>query len=105
MIVELDPIAIGLRLREVRGGMSQTEFAEQLGVAQMTVSNYETGKRIPDVGFLLEVLNKFDADPTWVISGLQPPQRSDKANEKLRILKDLREAFDLTIANLEKGKG
>jgi transcriptional regulator with XRE-family HTH domain len=104
MIVELDPVAIGLRLREVRGGMSQTEFAELLGVAQMTVSNYETGKRVPDVGFLIEILNKFDADPTWVISG-QRNQGGGKADGRLGILKDLREAFDITIANLEKGNG
>ena len=47
-----DPIAIGQRLREVRGDASQTEFADQLGVTYKTISNYEIGKRVPDVEFM-----------------------------------------------------
>lgn len=37
----------GERLRELRANRGQAEVAEAIGVSTMAISQYETGKRIP----------------------------------------------------------
>jgi len=48
------------RLRTLREaiGVSQTVFAERMGVTRATVSYYENGDRIPDIQFLDKVINE-----------------------------------------------
>ena len=41
---------ITLKAARINAGLSQSEAAEKMGVNVMTVSNWETGKTIPDVG-------------------------------------------------------
>ncbi len=62
-----DEIAFGQRLREVRGGMSRAEFAKKLGVTPLTVSKYESGERIPSVGFLYDVATMFGVNPNRLL--------------------------------------
>ena len=45
--------AIGRRIREARGTEKQSDFASAIGVDRATLSNYETGRRIPSA----EILN------------------------------------------------
>ena len=49
------------RIKELRTEikMSQKEFAKIFGIAQNTLSQYETGKREPDTGLLLKMSNYF----------------------------------------------
>lgn len=42
-------IAKELRNRRVAAGLTQTQFAEKIGVKQATVSLYELGKTVPGV--------------------------------------------------------
>lgn len=44
---KMDAAAIGQKLRALRGERPQEEVATAIGVSKMTVSQYETGKRIP----------------------------------------------------------
>lgn len=46
-------------LREERN-MSQAELAAALGCSRMTINNYETEKRIPDIEFAMNLANYFD---------------------------------------------
>lgn len=100
-----DPVAIGQRLKEVRGRKSQAEFAEQLGVTHKSISNYEIGKRVPDVEFICKLMKDFGVDSTWLITG----QYAVTSKSNLSTLKELRavidEKLDEVITNLEKGKG
>ena len=102
-----DPIAIGQRLREVRGDASQTEFADQLGVTYKTISNNEIGKRVPDVEFIHKLIEERDIDPAWLISGRRSVESVNDLN--LELLKDLRitldQALNRVITNLEKWDG
>jgi transcriptional regulator with XRE-family HTH domain len=99
-----DPVAIGQRLREVRGGESQTEFADRLGVNYRTLANYESGKRVPDVEFMHKLMEHRNVDPAWLISGRRGVESSN--NLSLGLLKELRitldQSLDRVIANLEK---
>lgn len=49
------------RLRKVRtdSGLTQQEFADEIGIAVATLSNYETGKRVPDIVFLQKIHEYF----------------------------------------------
>lgn len=46
----------------MRLGLSQTAFAELLGVAQPTLSAYESGRRQPTLPTLLRLLNRAGLD-------------------------------------------
>ena len=100
---EEDTSRIGQHLREVRGGMSQAEFAEILGVHQNTIVNYESGKRLPDAAVISRLFKKMNVDPTWLITGSRSSVNDTDSN--LALLKEFRDTIDRTIANLEKGRG
>ncbi|MBJ6610599.1 MAG: helix-turn-helix transcriptional regulator [Candidatus Thiothrix moscowensis] len=113
MKVELDPVAIGQRLREVRGDMSQIEFARRMGVTQTTITNYETGKRTPDVGFVVGLMNLFGTNPAWFISG-QRESVERVSSDELGLLESYRKSGQqkgviqtvaIAVANLEERKG
>lgn len=40
--------AIGIRIREARGGMTQEEFSSAIGVTRSALTNYEAGRRLPN---------------------------------------------------------
>ncbi|QTR54767.1 helix-turn-helix domain-containing protein [Thiothrix unzii] len=90
--------SIGQRLREVRGGLTQAEFAEKMEVVSKTIRRYESDETIPDGIFLLRLKAIFNVDPTWVLlGGLTPPE-----NHKYEVA--IQEISSI-IANLEKGTG
>lgn len=43
----MDPIAIGKRIRALRGAESQQTLAHKLGVSKSALAMYERGERIP----------------------------------------------------------
>lgn len=47
-----------LRLARLQLGLSQTGFADLLGIAQPTLSAYESGRRQPTLPTLLRMLNR-----------------------------------------------
>ncbi len=51
-----------LRLARVRGGLSQRAFADLVGIAQPTLSAYESGRRQPSVPMLLGLLSRAGFD-------------------------------------------
>lgn len=52
---------IGRRIKMLREdkGISQAELAAAVGVSRMSINNYENGKRMPDIDFVLTVSNYF----------------------------------------------
>lgn len=48
---------VGRNIRSIReqAGLSQDEFAEGFSVKQLTVANWETGKRQPDLNMLIQI--------------------------------------------------
>jgi transcriptional regulator with XRE-family HTH domain len=69
-------VAIGQRIREVRGRLTQAEFATRLGVDRKTVTRWEAGERMPDGASLLALLSEFDADIQEILTG---ERHSDRA--------------------------
>lgn len=50
----------GQRLKRLRStkGLRQGDFASAVGVSQGTVSNWETGRNVPDVETMIEVADE-----------------------------------------------
>lgn len=69
--VSLDGIflAAGQRILELRGGLTQAEFAARLGVDRKTVVGWEAGKRLPDGTSLLKLMTEFGADVNYILMG------------------------------------
>lgn len=43
------------RLRELRGTMKQTDFAAKIGTNSKTYQHYESGRRTPNIEFVIQV--------------------------------------------------
>lgn len=62
---------IGRRLRAIRerAGLSQDAFAESIGASKRAYANYERGEREVPMGVVKAVLDLYDIEPAWLMSG------------------------------------
>lgn len=68
--------SVGARISELRGGLTQAQFAARLGVDRKTVVRWEAGERLPDGSSLLRFVQEFSADINYILTG----QRSTSAS-------------------------
>ena len=66
---QMDQKKIGSFLRELRNekGITQEQAANEFGVAQRTVSRWETGSNMPDLSILIEIAEFYDVDIKEII--------------------------------------
>lgn len=87
-----------LKLREIRKkcGITMKELGAEIGVAESTISQYETGKRQPDYETLLKLGEFFGVSVDYILTG----------KEKAPAPEDEREITfdDFTYAMYEEGK-
>ena len=69
MSFEINLTAIGQRIEELRGRLSQSDFAARLAVDRKTVGTWERGERLLDTKGLIGLWSEFDADPAWILTG------------------------------------
>jgi phage repressor protein C with HTH and peptisase S24 domain len=69
---------IGDRLFQIRGRLSQQEFADSVGISKTTYHRYEREERIIDVEVIARICEKYDYDYTWVITGKGTPHEGDR---------------------------
>ncbi len=50
----IDPIAVGKRIKDIRGGRTLHEFAKLIGVSHMSVKRYEEGT-LPDINTMMAI--------------------------------------------------
>lgn len=67
----MDQIKTGLFLRELRKekNMTQEKLAEQFRVSNRTISRWETGTNMPDIGMLTEIAEFYDVSIPEIING------------------------------------
>lgn len=63
---------IANRIKQVRGNISQEDFAQQTGVHKSSLGRYERGESVPDSSFLSQVCSIFDINPQWLLLGTGP---------------------------------
>lgn len=66
---ELFGEGIGKRIREVRGEITQGEFASILGVSKSSISSYEKAKQIPSAWVAMLICENFHIEPRWLFRG------------------------------------
>jgi len=80
--VEIDlmelSVGIGDRLIEVRGKLTQQEFADSIKIGKSTLFRYEKEERLPDVEAIARICEKYDIDYTWLITGKGSPHELDR---------------------------
>ena len=66
----VDLVAIGRRIRELRGfETQQAEFARTLGVSQSVFSKYERGEIAPSLEVLVKLCKRFEKTLDWLVQG------------------------------------
>ena len=67
----IDRIKIGNFLRELRNekGITQEKLAERYGVSSRSVSRWENGNTMPDLGILVELADYYQIDIGEIIDG------------------------------------
>ena len=94
----MNQVKIGEFLRELRKGkgLTQEQLAEQFNISRRSVSRWETGSNMPDVGLLIEIADFFDVDIREIIDGERKSENMEKEKETLKKVAE--------YADAEKGK-
>jgi transcriptional regulator with XRE-family HTH domain len=84
----IDRIKIGNFLRELRNekGITQEELAEKYGVSSRSVSRWENGNTLPELGILVELADYYNVEIQEMIEGERKSEIMEK-QEKETLLK------------------
>lgn len=84
----IDQVKIGNFLKELRKEKAKTqeEIAELFGVSSRSVSRWENGNTMPDLGILVELADYYDVDIREIIDGERKSEIMEK-EEKETLLK------------------
>lgn len=79
----MDQSKIGVFLKELRKekGLTQEQLAEKLNVSGRTVSRWETGRNMPDIGLLIEIADFYDVSIPEIVNG---ERKSENMNQETR---------------------
>ncbi|MDI1494676.1 MAG: helix-turn-helix domain-containing protein [Candidatus Liberibacter asiaticus] len=67
----LDPVAIGLRLKEIRDqfGLNKQDFGRSIGVTCQTIGQFEKGKMSPRIVIAREIKREYHKPLDWIYFG------------------------------------
>lgn len=79
----MNQVKIGSFLKELRKekNLTQENLAEQLNVSNRTISRWETGSNMPDIGMLVEIAEFYDVSIPEIING---ERKSENMNQETR---------------------
>lgn len=82
----MDQIKIGIFIASMRKkqGMTQKQLADQINVTDKTVSKWETGYRMPDASFLLELSSVLKVDINELLAGEEFSSEEFSSEEYLK---------------------
>ena len=80
----MDQIKIGAFLKELRKEkqLTQEQLSKKLNVSNRTVSRWETGSNMPDIGMLIEIADFFDVSIPEIVSGERKSENMNKETRK-----------------------
>lgn len=61
--------AVGQRIRQLRGDLTQAEFAERIGITQAMIWNYENGMQMPKANALFRIAQYSGTSIEWLLTG------------------------------------
>ena len=73
----VDLLAVGSRIKELRGQMLQAEFAKSVDATQGHLSKIERGNIAPSLELLVRLAIRFDVTVDWILRGAtkRPPHK------------------------------
>ncbi|MGI6315451.1 MAG: helix-turn-helix domain-containing protein [Christensenellales bacterium] len=76
----MDQVKIGSFLKRLRNerDLTQEELAEQLRVSSRTISRWETGNNMPDIGMLVEIAEFYEISIPEIIKGERKSENMDQ---------------------------
>ena len=99
---------LGERLKQLRGNTRQADLAAALGMAQTTLSNYETGRNEPNIETIRIFVSHFSVNLRWLLFGEGPVKDEDTASTCLETSakeKTSSSQMEETITKLERELG
>lgn len=96
---------LGDRLKQLRGSTRQADLAAALGMAQTTLSNYETGRNEPSIEVLRTFVSHFSVNLRWLMFGEGPIREEDaepKSAEPLSSGQAITQPREESFAKLER---
>jgi transcriptional regulator with XRE-family HTH domain len=87
---------IGKRIKAERQrlSLSQTEFAELGGLTKQAQVNYEAGRRMPDISYLLRIKEKTKIDLNFILTGKTGLEKSTLTDHEAALIDLYRENED-----------
>ena len=82
--------------------MSQEEFGIRLGLARNTITNYETGNRVPSNQVYLSICREFNVEYEWLTEGTGEMFHQSTDGDLLCKISDLLESKDEFTRNFFK---
>ena len=78
---------LGLRLLELRGSATQSEFARSIGVIQQTYAHWELGVRQPKLQELARLAQHFGVSTDWLLglTDVKALQQNASAESNLKL--------------------
>ena len=81
-------------------GLTQNEFGAKLGLAANTVTNYETGRRVPSNTVITAICREFNINRDWLLTGKGNHNNANTFNlNPIKISASNDEAKSKTIGN------
>lgn len=76
---------INERIKQIRkeSGLTQSQFAEQIGLKQNSIALLESGKRMPSDQTILSICREFRVQPDWLRTGEGEPFREPEVDAQL----------------------
>ena len=106
-ITEVDPNSLGGQLRKYRldAGLSQTQLAEEVGVAQTRISEYERGIHVPNEATLRQIAKVLNVRPALIFEatewGAVLPIGDKRRQQLARLEEPEWELFDKALAIMD----
>ena len=101
----MDQVKTGAFIAELRKekGLTQKEVAEKLGVADKTISKWETGRGLPEVSLMMPLCEVLGITVNELLSGekISADKYVDKAEEHLYELQTLKANADRRLLSIE----
>lgn len=73
-------MSLGKRLAQIRGELTQKEFAGMFGIAKDTLARYERDEYSPTSKFIEALSIQLGINPAWLILGTGPEKQGDVAS-------------------------
>jgi transcriptional regulator with XRE-family HTH domain len=79
---EKNPTTLGQRIKQVRGEMTQGEFADLIRIKQAMISRYEAEKETPSPRILLRIAQVHGTSIAWLLTGMDTVKSSNVKSTK-----------------------